>query len=132
MPTTTIADTILGAVDVAEFLGWTRGYEVNELALADARVASACDHAMRGPIFAGYELGTPLLRLVPHDCTAIPLPMALDRWDESWMPACDRCHATTRADNRLVIPFGASWIMVHTCWDCHEKLSADFDALVWS
>jgi hypothetical protein len=130
--TTTTSEQIETAVDVAEFIGWTRGYNVNELALADDRIADACHHAMHGPIEPGCEFGVPLLRLVPHDCTAIPLPMALDRWDASWMPACDRCHAYGRADNRLVIPSGASWIMLHTCLDCHEELSADYDALVWS
>lgn len=126
MPAPT-ANPFLAAVDIAEFIGWTRGYSHNDLALEDPGVAEAVERAMRGPIHRGAELGTPLLRLVPHHCEAIPLPAALDRWDASWMPECDRCGDDAEpAEHRFVLPLGASWVMVHTCEECRDDLTFDY------
>lgn len=130
----TYADRHLLPIADAELLAWSRGYEANDVAFEDVGLCNAVHRAMRRPVtdaYPGSAIGVPLLRLAASDTEAIPLPIALDRWDESFFPHCDRCREDRHAENRLVLCGGASWVLVHVCWDCRDELDADFGALVW-
>lgn len=127
----TLADRHLLPIADAELLAWARGYDANEVAIEDNRIANACHRAMRAPIHPGCEIGYPLARQAAADTEAIPLPMALDRWGTSYFPDCDCCREERHSENKLVIPRGASWLLVHVCWDCRDELDGSFGSLVW-
>ena len=130
---TSYSDSITTAIrDGEDLVGWA---EPNTAVFNDERTETALLDALSAPVPPELAMSIPLLRFANRDIEAVPLMHGVftNFAEAHRSQVCDRCQCNGVFNMpQLLVPMGASAVVLNVCAYCRHTLDARYPGLVWN